>query len=109
MRLIHRLPFSSQEIEMYRQIVFDNVVHGLHYILEAMDEMGIKVSADNVKHIEVIETASDLSAGEPFPMEYYEPLKELWGDPNVQKAWDRGNEAALPEKYGEFYLVRIGV
>jgi len=103
MRLIHRLPFSSQEIEMYRQIVFDNVVHGLHYILEAMDEMGIKVSADNVKHIEAIETARDLSAGEPFPMQYYESLTALWTDPNVQKAWERGNEAALPENLPYFF------
>jgi len=30
-------------------------------------------------------------------MSFYEPLKRLWLDANVQKAWERGNEAALPE------------
>ncbi|EEB96748.1 hypothetical protein MPER_04066, partial [Moniliophthora perniciosa FA553] len=29
---------------------------------------------------------------------FYEPLKSLWADPHVQRAWERGNEAALPEK-----------
>jgi len=103
MRLIHKLPFSNHEIETFRQIVFDNVVHGLRYVLEAMDEMEIKVSPENIKHVEVVETADDLCPGQPFPMAYYETLKLLWGDPNVQKAWERGNEAALPENLPYFY------
>ena len=98
MRLIHKVPFSPQEIETFRQIVFDNIVRGFHYVLEAMDEMQIQVSPENAEHLEVIETVADIPSGEPFPMRYYEPLKALWTDPNVEKTWERGNEAALPEK-----------
>ncbi|KAK2459797.1 hypothetical protein APHAL10511_008229 [Amanita phalloides] len=103
MRLIHRLPFSHAEIETYRQITFDNVVRGLRYVLDAMDEMGMKVSPENYKYIEIIESAGDLIEGEPFPVIYYEPLKMLWNDSNVQKAWVRGNEAALPENLPYFF------
>ncbi len=98
MRFIHRVPFSSQEIESYRQLTFDNLTRGLKYVLDAMEDMDLKVQEDNEKYLEVIENARDLRDGEPFPMEYYEPLKSLWNDPEVQKAWQRGNEAALPEK-----------
>jgi guanine nucleotide-binding protein subunit alpha len=98
MRLIHRVPFSTQEIETYRQLVFNNLTHGLKYVLDAMEDMDLKVSGDNFPHVDVVENASDLRDGEPFPTMYYEPLRSLWADPGVQKAWERGNEAALPEK-----------
>lgn len=98
MRLIHKLPFSPQEIEFYRQLVFSNLVHGLKYLLDAMDDMDLAVSAENASHVTMIEEARDLKDGEVFPEEYREPLRILWDDPNVQRAWERGNEAALPEK-----------
>ena len=98
MRLIHRVAFSPQEIESYRQLTFDNLTRGLKYLLDAMEDMELQVEEENVKYIEIVEEARDLRDNEPFPMEFYEPLKSLWADPNVQKAWARGNEAALPEK-----------
>lgn len=103
MRLIHRVPFSSQEIESYRQLVFDNLTRGLKYLLDAMEEMELKVSEENLEYIDLIENARDIRDGEPFPEAFYEPLKALWSDPNVQKAWQRGNEAALPENLLYFF------
>lgn len=98
MRLIHRVPFSPQEIESYRQLVFNNITHGLKYLLDAMEDMNLEVSEDNAPSVQLVEDAQDLRDGQPFPTEYLEPLRKLWEDTNVQKAWDRGNEAALPEK-----------
>ena len=98
MRLIHRIPFSKQEVESYRQLVFNNLTHGLKYLLDAMEDMGLEVTSENVEHIEKVENAVDLRDGEPFPESYLDPLKLLWADVSVQKAWERGNEAALPEK-----------
>ncbi|RDB27427.1 Guanine nucleotide-binding protein alpha-2 subunit [Hypsizygus marmoreus] len=103
MRLIHKLPFSPQEIESYRQLTFENLTRGLKYLLDAMEDMELKVSEPNISYVDLIENASDLRDGEPFPMEYYQPLKSLWEDPNVQKAWERGNEAALPENLLYFF------
>jgi len=103
MRLIHRVPFTPAEIETYRQLTFDNLTRGLKYVLEAMEDMELKVSEDNIQYLDLIENARDLGDGEPFPMEFYQPLKSLWEDPNVQKAWERGNEAALPENLLYFF------
>ena len=102
MRLIHRVPFSSQEVESFRQLIFNNLTHGLKYALDSMEDMGLEVSPDNSEHIELIEGASDLRDGEVYPQHFYDPLRQLWNDKGVQQAWDRGNEAALPEKYTFF-------
>jgi guanine nucleotide-binding protein subunit alpha len=98
MRLIHKVPFSPSEIEHYRQLVFDNLTRGLRYLLDAMEDMDLKISEENLPHWDLIDGVRDIRDGESFPINYYEPLKALWNDPNVQKGWARGNEAALPEK-----------
>lgn len=98
MRLIHKVPFSFQEIENYRQLVFNNLTFGLRYVLEAMEDMDLEVADDNIKHLEMMTEVTDLMDNESFPVKFLEPLKALWADVNVQKACARGNEAALPEK-----------
>ncbi|KAF8168516.1 heterotrimeric G-protein alpha subunit, GPA2-like protein [Crassisporium funariophilum] len=103
MRLIHRIPFSTSEVEHYRQLVFDNLTRGLRYLLDAMEDMDLKVSEDNLQHLDLIDGTRDIRDGEPFPESFYQPLKSLWTDANVQKAWERGNEAALPENLLYFY------
>lgn len=103
MRLIHRVPFSSQEVESFRQLIFNNLTHGLKYVLDSMEDMQLAVSPDNSPHIGLIEGANDIRDGEVFPPDYYEPLSQLWNDKGVQQAWERGNEAALPENLSYFF------
>ncbi|KAI0078538.1 heterotrimeric G protein alpha subunit 4 [Panus rudis PR-1116 ss-1] len=103
MRLIHSVQFQPEEIETYRQLVFNNLTHGMKYVLDSMEDMGISISDENIPHAQLIEDAVDIRDGQPFPKEYYEPLKKLWEDPGVQKAWERGNEAALPDNLSYFY------
>jgi len=98
MRLIYGVPFSSQEIESFRQLIFNNLTHGLKYVLDSMEDMQLVVSTENRWHVELIDFATDLRDDEVFPREFYEPLRRLWNDKGVQQAWERGNEAALPEK-----------
>lgn len=64
-----------------------------------MEDMGLEVQEENVPYVKLVEEVQDLRDGQPFPVDYHEPLRKLWEDPNVQKCWERGNEAALPEKY----------
>ena len=98
MRLIHKIPFSAQEVESFRQLIFNNLTHGLKYVLESMEDMELEVQPEHVDYVELIESATDLRDGEVFPSSFHEPLRALWNDKGVQQAWDRGNEAALPEK-----------
>ncbi|KAJ7362800.1 heterotrimeric G-protein alpha subunit, GPA2-like protein [Mycena albidolilacea] len=43
MRLIHRVPFSPQETESFRQLVFDNLTRGLKYLLDALPDMELEL------------------------------------------------------------------
>ncbi|KIK99454.1 hypothetical protein PAXRUDRAFT_132053 [Paxillus rubicundulus Ve08.2h10] len=103
MRLIHRVPFSSEEIENYRQLVFNNLTTGMNYVFEAMEDMGLEVAEEILPHVDLIKDARDIQPSQPFPSSYYEPLKSLWEDKAVQQAYGRGNEAALPENLSYFF------
>ncbi|TFL06491.1 heterotrimeric G-protein alpha subunit, GPA2-like protein [Pterulicium gracile] len=103
MRLIHRVPFSVQEIESYRQLVFNNLTHSIKYLLDAMEDMELKLSEENLPYVDLVEEAKDIKDSEPFPTSYHQPLQSLWTDPSVRKAWERGNEAALPENMSYFF------
>ncbi len=98
MCLIHNISFP-QDIEYYRQLIPDNLTGGLKCILDAMYDMGLTVSKDNIRYIHEIKDWWCVRDGEPFPIRYCQPLKALWRDPGVHEAWQRANEAALPEKY----------
>ncbi|KAJ7218188.1 guanine nucleotide binding protein, alpha subunit [Mycena rebaudengoi] len=105
MCLIHRVPFSPQETESFRQLVFDNLTNGLKLVFDAMDMgLAMRVEDEQVKKdMELIERAEDLGDGEPFPERFYEPLQRLWKDEVVQEAYRRGNEAALPENLAYYF------
>ncbi|TEB29259.1 heterotrimeric G-protein alpha subunit, GPA2-like protein [Coprinellus micaceus] len=103
MRLIHKVPFSPQEVEQYRQLIFDNLTRGMGYLLESMEDMDLRVSDENEEYVDLIMSARDIKDSEPFPMTYYKPFKALWSDPYVQQTWLRGNEAALPENLNYFF------
>lgn len=93
--LLHQMSFSAQEVESYRNLVFNNITRDLKYLLDTVSYTDLQ---EHRPCIRLIEQVQDLYDGQPFPTEYLEPLRRLWADPNVQKAWGRGNEAALPEK-----------
>ncbi|KDQ17576.1 hypothetical protein BOTBODRAFT_105257 [Botryobasidium botryosum FD-172 SS1] len=97
MRLIHNVPFTNQEKESYRQLVFSNLVNGMRLIFEAMENFEYEIKESNQKYLRLIDDAPDIRDGDPFPAEYLETLQLLWNDPQVKKAYARGNEAALPD------------
>ncbi|KAG8935897.1 hypothetical protein FRC02_005652 [Tulasnella sp. 418] len=103
MRLIHNVAFTPEEIESYRQLIFSNVILGMKLILDAMEDWNMSVSEANKRHLPPFELFPDIRDGEPFPVKYFEPLDALWRDEAVQKAYQRGNEAALPENLTYFF------
>ncbi|KAK0499364.1 heterotrimeric G protein alpha subunit 4 [Armillaria luteobubalina] len=99
--LIHNISFS-QDLEYYRQLILDNLTGGFLCILEAMLDMDLAVSKDNLRYLSGIQYWC-LREGDPFPIAFLQPLKALWRDPGVQEVWRRGNEASLPENLEYFF------
>ncbi|KAM5533369.1 hypothetical protein V8D89_012919 [Ganoderma adspersum] len=103
MQLTHRLSFSPQETESYRQLIFLNLTRGLKCVIDEMENMGLEVSPENQHLIPILHAAGDVGDYERFPIEYLDVLKRLWEDHNVQAAYVRGNEAALPDYLLYYY------
>ncbi|KAH8795923.1 guanine nucleotide binding protein, alpha subunit [Flagelloscypha sp. PMI_526] len=105
MRIIHNIPWTSQETETYRHLVFENLVSGMKSVLDVMEGLGITPSADIQANswLQLLEDAPVVKDGDPFPADYFYILKKLWADSSVQQAISRGNEAALPENLSYFF------
>ena len=97
MRLLHNYPFTPIETECYRQLIFINITHGLQCVIDEMQDMGLDVSPWNQHLVPIVQYAGSIGDDEPFPIKYHDVLKRLWEDDNVQSAYARGNEAALPD------------
>jgi len=103
MRVIHDQKWSPSEVENFRQQIFNNLTFGLKSVYDAMDFFDFQVLEENKKYLPYINQPIDIRDGQPFPEEYYEPLKKLWEDPGFRQCWERGNEVALPENLAYFF------
>ncbi|KAI0739863.1 heterotrimeric G protein alpha subunit 4 [Daedaleopsis nitida] len=103
MRMNSGDPFSPEEIEHYRQLIFRNITHGLRSVLYYMASLDLKVSAKD-EHLVCLfdDEIPDIIAGQPFPVEYRVALGRLWADPSVQAAYSLDNNAELPENLPYF-------
>lgn len=99
LRVLRGQPFSPDDIETIRQLIFWNLAGGARGLCGAVEDMGITVSENVRSHLEATQDMYDLRDGEPFPKDLLEHLKALWVDPSLQKAWKQGNGTALSEKY----------
>ncbi|KAG8721683.1 hypothetical protein FRC08_011092 [Ceratobasidium sp. 394] len=103
MRVIHNDKFTTQEIESYRHLVFNNIVRGLQMLLDALPKLDLSVSPDNAPLVNLIRSTPELRDDELYPEQLLEPLQSVWDDPQVQQGWSRANEVALPENLPYFF------
>jgi len=97
MRYIHNQPFTPEEIEDYRKIVFTNIVGGMGAIIDLMDELAISVQAPNRRFIGMVDSEPAINTGEHFPPRYLDALRNLWADPGVQACYQQQHQYALQE------------
>ncbi|KAJ1310788.1 hypothetical protein OPQ81_009308 [Rhizoctonia solani] len=103
MRVIHNDKFTPQEIESYRQLVFNNIIRGAVMLVDAISAMQLRLSPENERFAETLRNINDLRDGEVYPEELLEPLQSLWRDDSAQQGWSRANEVALPENLEYFF------
>ncbi|CAE7078200.1 unnamed protein product [Rhizoctonia solani] len=103
MRVIHNDKFTPQEIESYRQLVFNNIIRGAVMLFDALPMMQLRLSQDNERFAETLRNINDLRDGEVYPEGLLQPLLDLWADAAAQEGWSRANEVALPENLHYFF------
>jgi guanine nucleotide-binding protein subunit alpha len=106
MRLIYTKDgFTKNEKEEWRVIIFNNILDGLRTIIDAMADYEIPFEHETNKgYVEIIQEEKDLRPYEAIPIPYLQAFKDLWADEGVQKCVLRGNEFALHDNLGYFFI-----
>lgn len=96
MKLIYSQGFSKNEKLEWKPVVFNNIIQSFRLIFEAMTELEIPFAVPgNEKNMERILVEFELGANDLLPLDYLEPIKQLWTDDGVKRAIAKGNEFAL--------------
>ncbi|KAJ6570326.1 guanine nucleotide binding protein, alpha subunit [Mycena sp. CBHHK59/15] len=103
LRLIYDAPFSSHETEIYRQLVFSNLMRELRFVLDSLAGMDFALPDALLPQARLLEENHDLRDNDRFPERYLSPLTSLWNNPVIQSAVIRGNEIALEENMQYFF------
>ncbi|KAG9124870.1 hypothetical protein FRC07_009933 [Ceratobasidium sp. 392] len=103
MRVIHNDKFTAQEIESYRQLVFNNIIRGIQMLVDSLPVLELSISSQNAPLMDVIRSTPELRDGEAYPEQLLQPLQSIWDDSQVQQGWLRANEVALPENLQYFF------
>lgn len=93
-------PLSQQEVEFYRRQIFQDIIIGVKALLDAFKRMDLHMSEEFRRNCQFLSDfkPSDLMHGSPFPQDYCEPLKTLWGENIIQEAYKRCREEGLSDK-----------
>ncbi|KAK3365828.1 guanine nucleotide binding protein, alpha subunit [Lasiosphaeria ovina] len=103
MKLIYSQGFSKGEKLEWKPVIFANIVQSFRMIFDAMNELDIHFeSEENEKNMAHIMVDYEMTADEPLPTDYLEPIKKLWLDGGVRAAIEKGNEYALHDNLDYF-------
>lgn len=104
-RLINQVPFSPEEVEGFRHVIFSNLITSMIMLYDIIEDESLDLDcSDDIRHLFAsIQAAPDISAGKPYPAEYLGILQNLWNDASVQKAVLFGANLALPDNVTYFF------
>ncbi|GAB5588845.1 hypothetical protein Unana1_03745 [Umbelopsis nana] len=103
MRVIHAHHFTDEERETFRGVVFDNIIVSMQIILEAMEVLGIALENNqNTDFFLIFRDIPTIARGCPYPSHLLDPIKTLWADKGVQKAFSYGSSYALDDNASYF-------
>ncbi|KAI8973844.1 guanine nucleotide binding protein, alpha subunit [Pilobolus umbonatus] len=104
MRLIHASGFKATEREGFRMVVFSNLFNTMQTLLEALSVLNLSITDPvSMEYATLFTNDPILQENQLFPEIYQEPLKYLWNDPAIQKAFDNGNMFALHDNISYFF------
>lgn len=105
LRIIHNKPFTKQEIESYRPIVFINIINNISALCKAMNKLEIKF-ADNsllTDKENIIQLSTELYTNEvELTEEIAESIEKLWSDKGIQECWTRRSEYQIGDSAAYF-------
>lgn len=110
-----------QEMEMYRQRIYSNLVEGIRALHAIMQESDIKCSHETkvclfrpiitTSHVLFlqnllldVDTAAEVNESQSYPRYLLPIFQQIWNDPDFQKAVALGKQRNVPDKWAHNYL-----
>ena len=102
MKIIHGQKFSEEQVQEYRQNIYDNIIRGMKVLVDARQKLGVPwVNGGNEKHADLIRKQDANASMEPSVLsQYVQSYKELWVDGGIQSTFERR---------GEYHLVSVKI
>ncbi|OBZ91358.1 Guanine nucleotide-binding protein subunit alpha [Choanephora cucurbitarum] len=102
MKLIHEGDYSLEEKELYKKVVYCNIVQSMRVILSAMQEMDIQLEDEEAEKCrESIDTLP--MQVQSLSEEQFDALKILWQDHNLKSVLRRNREYQLNDSAKYFF------
>ncbi|KAI0750498.1 heterotrimeric G protein alpha subunit 4 [Fomes fomentarius] len=98
MKSFHGERLSQWDIELYRQLIFVNLLSILEYLTCVTEQFELDVSQDITNLIDACPYI-DLEDDQPFPVAYRDILHDLWVSTGMQVMYESGSLPELPENW----------
>lgn len=97
MRIINGREFQSDEIKMYKGIIYENVIKGMKVLIDAREKLQLTFGCpDSPTHATFIfNHDTNINIDEHVFVKYVPSVSELWKDHGIQKAFERRKEFHL--------------
>ncbi|XP_066995562.1 guanine nucleotide-binding protein subunit alpha homolog [Anabrus simplex] len=111
MRIIHGIKFEPEQMKEYQHVIYQNIIKGMKVLVDARAKLNIPWG--NISNSEfgdqVLRFENSMTLDSRLFLLYASPLKALWKDAAIKKAFDRRREFQLSDSVQYFldHLERI--
>ena len=108
MRIIHLDGISPAEINVFRTIIYANVLLGIRTITSAASKLNFSLLPENIEKATSLLTAITPSPQTQFQLDKKtaKNIQSLWEDPAIKKAFEQAHRYHLPDST-EYFLEKI--
>jgi len=106
MKIIHQGGYTAAELQVFRLVVYKNLVESAHAVVQAMRKLGIDCAIPaNRDHAETIIDFKVPANDSSFTLnpELATAIEELWRDPVITQVMDHSNEFYLMDSAPYFF------
>lgn len=106
MKIIHQNGFNKEEFQMYRDVIYNNVVTSMKTLIAAANKFEIPLYPENNERAMRIASLEDkvlAQIGNHFHDGIAEDVRILWADEGIKQAFQRRNELQIIDSAEHFF------
>jgi len=103
MKILHVNGFTNEELELYKNTVYQNCVIVIKALIHGCEQLGIPIQIqENQDLAEELQEMDPIHGEISISSEIAEKITSLWSDPGIKEAWRRSNEFRIQDTAAYF-------